>query len=146
MRLIILAIVFVFLASGPSAEEWNSKHMERINPIVAKFAKELNLNIHVTISSKVALLAHCEHTGGNNFTLAFEYGLLSILDDEELQAIIAHELGHAWIFTHHPYLQTEPLANEVAMSLEMTEYDNLSRLYKKLEKYSGRELSRNLVH
>ena len=29
--------------------------------------------------------------------------------------MLAHELGHVWIYTHHPYLQTEQLANRVAM-------------------------------
>jgi hypothetical protein len=35
------------------------------------------------------------------------------LDDDELHAAIAHELGHVWIYTHHPFLQTERLANVV---------------------------------
>ena len=55
--------------------------------------------------------------GGGAFQLAFEDGFLSTLDDDELRAVIAHELGHVWIFTHHPYLQTERLANDVAMRL-----------------------------
>ncbi len=37
------------------------------------------------------------------------------LTDEELDAVMAHELGHVWIFTHHPFLQTEQLANQIAM-------------------------------
>jgi predicted Zn-dependent protease len=38
-------------------------------------------------------------------------------DREELEAAIAHELGHAWVFTHHAYLQTEELANQIAMRM-----------------------------
>jgi hypothetical protein len=49
------------------------------------------------------------------FELSFEAGFLDQLSEEELMAVIAHELGHVWIFTHHPYLQTEQLANQVAM-------------------------------
>jgi len=49
------------------------------------------------------------------FTLQFEDGFVDTLDDAELRAVIAHELGHVWIFTHHPYLQTEKGANDVAM-------------------------------
>jgi len=30
---------------------------------------------------------------------------------------VAHELGHVWIFTHHPYLHTEELANSIALRL-----------------------------
>ena len=33
------------------------------------------------------------------------------------ESTFIHELGHVWIFTHHPYLQTEQLANRIAMRL-----------------------------
>ena len=47
--------------------------------------------------------------------MSFEAAFVSELTDEELDAVIAHELGHVWIFTHHPFLQTEQLANQIAM-------------------------------
>ena len=40
---------------------------------------------------------------------------LDTLTDDEVEAEVAHELGHVWIFTHHAYLQTEGLANQIAM-------------------------------
>lgn len=52
---------------------------------------------------------------GASFELSVDRDFLEELSDEELEASIAHELGHVWIFTHHPYLQTEALANQVAM-------------------------------
>ena len=51
------------------------------------------------------------------FALYVEAAFAATLDDAELAAAVAHELGHVWIFTHHPFLQTEQLANEVAMRL-----------------------------
>ena len=42
-------------------------------------------------------------------------GVESPFTDEQIEAALAHELGHVWIYTHHPYLQTEQLANRVAM-------------------------------
>jgi hypothetical protein len=51
------------------------------------------------------------------FVVSLEAGFLDELTDRELEAVIAHELGHVWIFTHHPFLQTEQLANEIAMQV-----------------------------
>ena len=49
------------------------------------------------------------------FALSAERGFVASLTDEQIEAALAHELGHVWIYTHHPYLQTEQLANRVAM-------------------------------
>lgn len=49
------------------------------------------------------------------FALAVEREFLMKLTAEQIEAMLAHELGHVWIYTHHPYLQTEQLANRVAM-------------------------------
>lgn len=52
------------------------------------------------------------------------------LSQEELKAVIAHELGHVWIFSHFPYLQTEILANEIAM--RAVSRDSMKKIYAKL--------------
>jgi hypothetical protein len=49
------------------------------------------------------------------FALSIERGFAEGLSAGQLEAALAHELGHVWIYTHHPYLQTEQLANRVAM-------------------------------
>jgi len=49
------------------------------------------------------------------FVVSLEAAFVDELSDQELDAVIAHELGHVWIFTHHPFLQTEQLANQIAM-------------------------------
>jgi hypothetical protein len=64
------------------------------------------------------------------FQLAFQDGFLDTLDNDELRAVVAHELGHVWIFTHHPYLQTERLANDVAMRI--VSRATLERVYGKV--------------
>jgi hypothetical protein len=48
---------------------------------------------------------------------------------------VAHELGHVWIFTHHPYLQTERLANSIAMRGVTRE--SLERVYRKVWQREG---------
>lgn len=67
---------------------------------------------------------------GEPFRLSIEGAFLEVLSDDELSAAIAHELGHVWIFTHHPYLQTERLANTIAMRAVSRE--SLERVYQKV--------------
>jgi hypothetical protein len=69
------------------------------------------------------------------FQMAFEKQFLAGLDADDLKAIVAHELGHVWIFTHHPYLHTERLANTVAM--RAVSRDSLERVYHKVWEREG---------
>lgn len=66
------------------------------------------------------------------FVVQVEEQMLELLSADELDAVLAHELGHVWIFTHHPYLQTELLANQVAM--RAVGRDALARVYEKVWK------------
>jgi len=66
----------------------------------------------------------------DTFLLSVEAGFLDTLTDDELEAAVAHELGHVWIFTHHPFLQTEELANRIAMRAVRRE--SLERVYAKV--------------
>jgi hypothetical protein len=75
--------------------------------------------------------------GGKAFGLALEDGFLDTLTQDELDAVVAHELGHVWIFTHHPYLQTEELANDIA--LRVVDRASLERAYKKVWQQTGRK-------
>ena len=49
------------------------------------------------------------------FVLSLQRDFIDRLTTAQLEAALAHELGHVWISTHHPYLQTEQLANRIAM-------------------------------
>jgi hypothetical protein len=69
------------------------------------------------------------------FRLSVELAFLQLLTEDELTATIAHELGHVWVFTHHPYLQTEGLANEIAMRVVTRE--SLERVYAKVWQRGG---------
>jgi hypothetical protein len=69
------------------------------------------------------------------FTLSVEESFLIGLTDAEVRGVIAHELGHVWIFTHHPFLQTESLANEIARRLVAR--DSLVHVYEKLWQRQG---------
>jgi hypothetical protein len=71
------------------------------------------------------------------FSLVLEAAFLDLLTEEELEAVVAHELGHVWIFTHHPYLQTEELANRIAMRVAGRE--TLEAVYQKVWERMGRK-------
>ena len=71
----------------------------------------------------------------NAFLLAVDDRFLDSLEEQDLEAIVAHELGHVWIFTHHPYLQTEQLANKIAMRIVSRE--SLEQVYEKVWAHGG---------
>lgn len=77
------------------------------------------------------------------FMLSFDEGFLEQLDRDELDAVIAHELGHVWIFTHHPFLQTELLANQIAMKVVPRKI--LVKVYEKVSLHSDEPLNMSRV-
>ena len=81
----------------------------------------------------VSVRSPVEHGGA--YQVAFEGSFVDTLSDDELRAVVAHELGHVWIFTHHPFLQTEELANKIAMRAVTRE--TLQRVYAKVWERSG---------
>jgi hypothetical protein len=70
-----------------------------------------------------------------HFTISIDGSFLHQLNDQELTAAVAHELGHVWIYTHHPFLHTEALANAIA--LRVVSKDVLTSLYDKLQQFES---------
>jgi hypothetical protein len=107
--------------------------------IADRFREALGIpeSVVVSVVPHNPLLVSVERMSGRQgtFLLAIEEGFLATLDEEGLRAVIAHELGHVWIFTHHPYLQTEQLANRIAMRL--VSRDSLARVYPKVWERTG---------
>jgi len=67
------------------------------------------------------------------FRLSIELRFLMMLNDDELRAALAHELGHVWLYTHMPYLQTERMANDIG--LHVVHRVAFEKVYKKLWSY-----------
>ena len=73
--------------------------------------------VEVTLVDHNPLVMSVETLSGRAgpFVITVDREFIHELAPHEIEAAIAHELGHVWIYTHHPYLQTERLANEIAM-------------------------------
>ena len=137
---ILLLVRYGCLLAGPHSAS-DSSH-ERINAIVNELRAQLQMphEIHVTVVPvndrmvSVTRVAGARNEAGS-FLISFDENFLAGLDQDELRAAVAHELGHIWIFSHHPYLQTEALANEVA--LRVVSRENLKKIYGKLWLHLG---------
>ena len=93
--------------------------------------------VSAAIVTQNSLLVSVQPAGGDpgTFRMEFDDRFLPSLDQDELKAVIAHELGHVWIYTHHPYLQTERGANTVAM--RAVPRASLERAYGKVWEHQG---------
>jgi hypothetical protein len=99
--------------------------------------------VEVTLVDHNPLVLSVETRSGRSgpFTLSIDREFVATLTPDELEAAIAHELGHVWIYTHHPYLQTERLANDIA--LRVVSRSMLQPVYEKVWKRTG--IKGNLV-
>ena len=140
-KLIPLLLIRVagLLATAQPASDPN---LDRINAIVNELRAQLQMDqeVQVTITAVNARMVSVEHTAGKRgeigvFLMCFDEHFLAGLDPDELKAAIAHELGHVWIFSHHPYLQTEALANQIA--LRVVSRESLEKIYHKLWAHLG---------
>ncbi len=112
---------------------------KRIKIIVDRLRQDLSIQEDVLISvvsdnKRLVSVERCKKQR-SAFVLSVDENFLSTLNDTELTAAIAHELGHVWIFTHHPYLQTELLANQIA--LKVVTRESLEKVYEKVWKDKG---------
>ena len=106
----------------------------RVQDLVDAMRIELAVSHEVSVELVAAnpLKASVEPVKGaaGTFRLSIEQSFLEQLTPVELRAVIAHELGHVWIYTHHPYLQTEQMANQIA--LRVVSRESLDSVYGKV--------------
>jgi hypothetical protein len=133
-----LAVWLPFLllaATSARANERPDAKLVRLQAIVDALRTELAIPEEVTLelvpeNPRMASVEPAKQ--GDGFVLAIEDAFVDRLTETELKSVIAHELGHVWIFTHHPYLQTEQLANRIAMRVVSRE--SLEHVYGKVWK------------
>ena len=141
---VVLSCLFLLISftSLPGDARPAGSDVEQIDAILNELRTGLQIpqEIQVTVVPANELMISVEHTSSKgrkdgDFVMSFDVNFLESLDNEELRAAIAHELGHVWIFSHHPYLQTEALANEIAM--RVVGRDSLKKIYRKLWAHLG---------
>ena len=117
----VCVLVCTMSAPWPArgADELEIEQAARVQHVVDELKTRLDIPqaVSVSIVERNPLMASVgrDATDASLFVVSFEAGFLDQLSDDELQAAVAHELGHVWIFTHFPFLQTEQLANQIAM-------------------------------
>jgi predicted Zn-dependent protease len=102
------------LAADGATQRVNIAHVQEIvDDLKGRLA--IPQAVAVSIVDQNPLMVSVAPAPGGGFALSFESDFADRLTEDELTAAVAHELGHVWIYTHFPYLQTEQLANEIAM-------------------------------
>jgi hypothetical protein len=98
---------------------------------------QINEKVHIVLVDHNPLVMSVETLAGRSgpFVISVDREFINELNDQELEAALAHELGHVWIYTHHPYLQTERLANDIAM--RVTSRAVLQPVYEKVWQRTG---------
>ncbi|MGV3519279.1 hypothetical protein [Luteitalea sp.] len=108
------------IASGAQAQERVDErhtHTQRLQEMVDALRQRMGIDAPV----EIALVDHDERrvsvrrSAPGAFAISAERAFIAQLPSPQVEAALAHELGHVWIYTHHPYLQTEQLANRLAM-------------------------------
>ena len=126
--------LFLLVARIQAAEESGATDQASIQTLIDEMRDRLGIPqpVGVALVTENPRMASVEAVKGrrNAFVLSIERAFLSRLSEDDLRSVVAHELGHVWIFTHHPYLQTEQLANRVAMRI--VSRDSLERVYEKV--------------
>ncbi|HET9831643.1 MAG TPA: hypothetical protein VFP91_08035 [Vicinamibacterales bacterium] len=128
--------VLCVCALGYSSAAQASDQLERVQRVVDDLKSQLAISQTVDVkivqtNVRLFSVAPVEHERGT-FLLSVEEDFAQALTDAELKAAVAHELGHVWIFTHFPFLQTEELANDIAARVISRE--SLAPLYDKVWK------------
>jgi hypothetical protein len=139
-------VVVCLLSSGQTARAQDlpgdSAQLRRVQTLSDELRVRLLIDdpVRVTIEVLNPLLMSVEPVGigaTREFRLKVEEEFVRGLSDAELLAAVAHELGHVWIFTHHPFLQTEQLANDIAM--RVVSRDELAQMYERVWSLRGKK-------
>jgi hypothetical protein len=136
---VLAAIMFILASCNLLTAAREDVGAHRIEAIVDGLRRQLGISANITVKvvtdNRLALSVEPVDGTKQDFLISIDAAFLSHLDADELAAALAHELGHVWVFTHHPFLQTEALANQIAM--RAVPRDSFKRLYVKLWAFEG---------
>jgi hypothetical protein len=137
-----LALALLLLGGLPVANEPANpatlrarRAQEIVDDLRAELSIDRAVNIAIVAHHPLVFSVERDATHKDRFVLSMELGFALLLEDQELRAALAHEIGHVWIFTHHPFLHTERLANDIGQ--RVVSRDALAKVYSKLWAYEG---------
>lgn len=134
---VVLPLCLLLLQPAVAAGDYGTiSHLQDITDKL-RHRMEIVERVVVTVVDHNPLVMSVETLGGRSgpFVITADREFIGSLNTEELKAALAHELGHVWIYTHHPYLQTERLANDIA--LRVTSPEVMPPLYEKVWRRLG---------
>ena len=120
----LIATLLAVVMGGPTAQPMHAAGTDQALALDAqRVVDELRAQLGITAEVSVRIVDHDPRVvsvrgrrdGSGGFALWVERRFVQGASAEQRVAALAHELGHVWIATHHPYLQTEQLANRIAM-------------------------------
>jgi hypothetical protein len=137
-----LCVAFVFVLASPLAKDPGNIvtiRAKRAQQIVDEMRAALPIGnpvqIAVVVYHPLVFSVQPADSHKDRFLLTMELGFLLMLKDDELHAALAHEMGHVWIYTHYPFLQTERLANVIGQRI--ADRTSFEKVYSKLWGYEG---------
>ena len=134
--LCVIAPTLLAAAATSAPRASGQERTLQLQRILDRVKERLGLDHPVTVevvpSNPHLISVEAPARAGGTFVVRVEQRMLELLDSSELEAALAHELGHVWVFTHFPYLQTEELANQIAM--RVVARDVLASVYQKVWK------------
>jgi hypothetical protein len=126
--------------SAPSEVSPQTLELQRLSNIVRHFQDRLDIpgaKVQIAIvetNERLASVRPSRKKSGT-YLLEMDQAFLKSLSEAEQRAVLAHEVGHVWIFTHQSMKQSEALANEKA--LELVTKADLERVYEKVWRIEG---------
>lgn len=131
LPVIALTASSAFAKVRAHGREASTRELQRVTDAI-RLRLGIDRSVSVTLVAKNPHIVSVEAPmeAGGAFVVQVEERMLELLSADELEAALAHELGHVWIFTHHPFLQTELGANQIAM--RTVSRDALARVYEKV--------------
>ncbi len=148
---VLLSLLPLRLDPVPAAVDgWGGRDVARSEVVVLQELTDdlrgrlrIAEHVHVALVDHNPLVMSVETLAGRTgpFVITVDRGFISELSKDETEAALAHELGHVWIYTHHPYVQTERLANDIAM--RVIDRAAFEPVYKKVWQRTG--IAGNLI-
>lgn len=146
LALRVCVLMMSWLAASASVAAGGRQSPTDIQSVVDDVRDALGLHAAIRVvvveaNPKLASVSPVRGAAGE-FELSVEVAFLKELTYAELRAVVAHELGHVWIYGNHPYLHTEQLANAIA--LRVVDRASLESAYRKVAARGGPDATRAL--